>query len=125
VGSTELQMDRSGTKQSGECTHFYGKGNENYELGTGFFVHKRIVSAAETVELVSYRMSYIILRDYWCHIIVLNVHDEVDINSILETIGETIKISTKESPDYFELKEHKPWFEEKRSELLDERKQSK
>jgi hypothetical protein len=40
----------------------YGKENENHELGTGFFVHKRIISAYKGVELVSDRMSYIILR---------------------------------------------------------------
>jgi hypothetical protein len=37
-------------------------------------VHKRIVSAVKKVEFVSDRMSYIILRGLWCHIIVLNVH---------------------------------------------------
>jgi phage pi2 protein 07 len=37
-------------------------------------VHKRIVSAVKRVEFVSDRMSYIILRGRWCHIILLNVH---------------------------------------------------
>jgi hypothetical protein len=37
-------------------------------------VNKRIISAVKRVEFVSDRMSYIILRDRWCHIIVLNVH---------------------------------------------------
>jgi endonuclease/exonuclease/phosphatase family metal-dependent hydrolase len=37
-------------------------------------VHKRIISAVKWVELVSDRMSYMILRGHWCHIIVLNVH---------------------------------------------------
>jgi hypothetical protein len=37
-------------------------------------VHKRIISAVKKVEFVSDRMSYIILRGRWCHIIVLNVH---------------------------------------------------
>jgi exonuclease III len=32
------------------------------------------MSAVKRVEFVSDRMSYIILRDRWCHIIVLNVH---------------------------------------------------
>jgi hypothetical protein len=33
-------------------------------------VHKRIISAVKRVE---FRMSYIMLRGHWCHIIVLNV----------------------------------------------------
>jgi hypothetical protein len=37
-------------------------------------VHKRIISAIKRVEFVSDRMSYIILRGSWCHIIVLNAH---------------------------------------------------
>jgi hypothetical protein len=35
---------------------------------------KRIISAVKWVESVSDRMSYIILRGRWCHIIVLNVY---------------------------------------------------
>jgi hypothetical protein len=37
-------------------------------------VHKRIISAVKWVEFVTDRMSYIILRGRWCHIIVLTVH---------------------------------------------------
>jgi hypothetical protein len=37
-------------------------------------VHKRIILAIKKVEFVSDRMSYIILRGCWCHIVVLNVH---------------------------------------------------
>jgi hypothetical protein len=59
------------TKAAGEYTFFYRKGNENHELGTGVFVHKRTLSAIKIVEFVSDRASYIILRGRWCHIIVL------------------------------------------------------
>ena len=37
-------------------------------------VHRRIVSAAKTVEFVSDRLSYIVLRGRWRNIIVVNVH---------------------------------------------------
>jgi hypothetical protein len=42
---------------------------------------------------------------------------EVEINNAWETIRENIKISAKECLGYFELKKHKPWFDELCSEL--------
>jgi hypothetical protein len=50
---------------------------------------------------------------------------EVEINTILEMIRENIKISAKESLGYYELKQHKQWFDEGCSKLLDQRKQAK
>jgi hypothetical protein len=47
VGVQEVRWRSGGTEPAGEYTFFYGKGNENRELGTGLFVHKRIVSAVE------------------------------------------------------------------------------
>jgi hypothetical protein len=50
---------------------------------------------------------------------------EVEINCAQEMIRENIKISAKHSLGYFELKKHKPWFDEGCSKLLDQRKQAK
>jgi hypothetical protein len=35
----EVRWDRDGTEPAGEYMFFYGKGNENHEVGTGFFLY--------------------------------------------------------------------------------------
>jgi exonuclease III len=82
VGVQEVRWDGGGTEPAGDYTYYYGKGNENHELGTGFFIHKKIVSEVMREEFVSDRMSHITLKGRWCNNIVLNVHapteDKID-----------------------------------------------
>ena len=52
MGVQEVRWDKSGTVRAGNYNFFYGKRNENNELGAGFFVHHRIVSAVKRVEFV-------------------------------------------------------------------------
>jgi hypothetical protein len=74
VGVKEVRSGKGGTVRAEDCTFFYRQGNGDHQLGTGFFVHKRIVSAVRRVEFISDRTSYTILRGRWCSIIVLNAH---------------------------------------------------
>ena len=73
MGVQVVRWGKGDTIRAGDYNFFYGKGNENHQLRTGLLVHHRIVSAVKRVELVSDRMSYIVLRGHWCNCIVLNM----------------------------------------------------
>jgi hypothetical protein len=45
----EVRWEGGGTEPAGEQTFFYGKENENQELGAGFSGRKRIISAVKRV----------------------------------------------------------------------------
>jgi hypothetical protein len=83
MGVQEVRWDGGGTERAGEYTFFAGPGNDTHDLGTGFFVHERIMSAVKMVEFVS----------RWCNIIVLNVHapTEDKINDIKDRFYEELE----------------------------------
>ena len=58
----KVRWDKRGMVRAGGYNFFYGKGNENHQLGTKFFVHHRIVPAVKRIAFVSDRVSYIVLR---------------------------------------------------------------
>jgi hypothetical protein len=49
----------------------------------------------------------------------------VDISNALENTREDIIILVKETQDYCELKQHKPWFDKKMSKTIRSKKMSK
>jgi len=53
VGVQEVRRDKGGTVGAGDYNFFLGKGNENHQLGTRFFVHHTIVSAVKKEEFVN------------------------------------------------------------------------
>jgi hypothetical protein len=65
-------------------------------------VHKRIISSVKRVEFVSDRVSYIILRGRWCHIIVLNVHapTEDKTDEVKDTFYEELERVFDKFPKY-------------------------
>jgi hypothetical protein len=93
VAVKDVRWEKGGTEWTEDYTFFYGQGNGDHQIGTGFFVHKRILSAVRRVEFISDRMTYIKLRSRWCNIIVLNLHDPYEDkgdevkNSFYEELG--------------------------------------
>jgi hypothetical protein len=55
VGIQEVRWDKGGTVREGDYNVLYRKGNKSH-VGTGLFVHHRIVLAVTRVEFVSNRV---------------------------------------------------------------------
>ena len=78
LGVQEVGWDKEGTVRARDYSFFFRKGNEKYQLGTGSFLHHRIISAVKRLDNVSVRVSYTVLRGRRCNIIVLNVHAQIE-----------------------------------------------
>jgi exonuclease III len=83
MGIQEVRWDKGGTEEAEDYTFFYGWGNGDHQLGTRFFVHQRVISAVSRVEIISGRMSYIILRGSWCSIVFLNVQAHLKVRGMM------------------------------------------
>jgi hypothetical protein len=91
-----------GSLPTDDYTFFYGSGNVKHHLGTDILVCKGIRSAVERGELISDRMSYIMLRGCWCDIFVLNVHapTEDESDDIKDSFHEEIEHVFDHFPKY-------------------------
>ena len=72
MGIQEVKWVNGGTVRAAVYILFYGRGKENHQLGTRFFVQHRIISVVKRVEFVRDRKSYIVLRRFWYNIILFN-----------------------------------------------------
>jgi hypothetical protein len=52
VGIKEVRWDTNGIEPAGDYALFCVSCNENHELGTGFFIHKRIISQLGRLSLL-------------------------------------------------------------------------
>jgi hypothetical protein len=57
----DVRWDNDSSEPPDKYKFFYKNRNSNCHLGTGFFIHKGIISAVKTVEFISDRMFYVTL----------------------------------------------------------------
>jgi len=73
VGIQEVKWNKGGIVRARDYILSMEKGTKS-SIGNRTFVQNRILTPLKTVQSVSDRMSYIVLRGHWCNIIVLHEH---------------------------------------------------
>ena len=66
-------------------------------------MHRRLVSAVKRIEFVSDRLSYIVLKGHWLHIIVVNVHapSEEKSEEVKDSFYEELEEVFDQFPNYY------------------------
>jgi exonuclease III len=54
VGVQEIRWEKGSMERGGDYNFFYGKGNENHQLGTGIFVQHRTVTTVNCPQIRSH-----------------------------------------------------------------------
>ena len=83
VGVGEVRLDGNGVSPIGDYLLYYGEGNNNHQLGTVIFIHKRIKWTVKKAEFISERL-YLIPRIRWCDIVVINGHASTEDKDIMK-----------------------------------------
>ena len=75
-----VRCDKGGTVRAGDYIFSMVKKTKIIKWEWGLYTH-RIISTVKSVEFVSDRMSYTVLKGRWCKSIVFNVHAPIEENS--------------------------------------------
>jgi hypothetical protein len=58
VGVQRVGWNKGDTLPVEGCTFFCGNGNKNHQLGSGYFLHKRVILADKKMKFISGKTSY-------------------------------------------------------------------
>ena len=74
MGVQEVGWEKEGTVTTGDYNFFLWKIKRKLSIWNRIFCTPQNTTAVKRVEFVCDRISYVVLRGFWCNIIVLNMH---------------------------------------------------